>query len=309
MKFRSDPAQIRGAICPVVTPFSEDFSLDLDALARVIDWQIESGAHGISTLGSTGETAVQTVAERERVLEASAAAVADRVPWLPGTGSSLLEETLHMTAVADRLGADAVLVVAPAYSRPTQQGLYEWYSTVAREFPQLPIVVYNVPVRSAVDIAPETVGRLRRDHDNIVGIKETTRDFEHVSYVLHECGTDFLAYCGIELLCYPMLAIGGAGHLSCVQNVDPKPCIDLWEHFAAGRHDEAMRLHYELVTLVDMAFVETNPGPIKWAMEQLGLLECGAVRPPLVSPQPASREKILALLAQAGLLEGAGAAS
>jgi 4-hydroxy-tetrahydrodipicolinate synthase len=309
MKFRSDPARIRGAICPQVTPFAEDFSVDIDALVRLIDWQIESGAHGISVLGSTGETAVQTVEEKESVLEAAARTIGDRVPFLPGTGAPLLEETLHMTGVAMELGADAVLVVAPAYSRPTQQGLYEWYSTVAREYPDLPIVLYNVPIRSAVDIAPETVGRLHRDYDNIVGIKETTRDFEHASYVLAETGLDFLAYCGIELLCYPMLTIGGAGHLSCVQNIDPKPCVDLYELFAAGRFDEALQLHYQLVPLVEMAFVETNPGPLKWAMEQVGLLECGAVRPPLASPSPASRERILALLGQAGLLEQAGAAT
>jgi 4-hydroxy-tetrahydrodipicolinate synthase len=301
MKFRSDPSTIRGAICPVVTTFAEDLSLDLDALARVIEWQLESGAHGISVLGSTGETAVQTTEEKERVIEATAKAIGERVPFLPGTGSSLLEETLHLTGFADEHGADAVLVVAPAYSRPTQEGLYRWYSTIAREFPSLPIVIYNVPIRSAVDIAPETIGRLRRDHDNIVGIKETTRDFEHASYVLAECGTDFLAYCGIELLCYPMLTIGGAGHLSCVQNFAPAPCVELYDLFAAGRHDEAQRLHYELVPLVEAAFVETNPGPVKWAMQHLGILDCGLPRPPLVPPSQQSQEKIAALLDQAGV--------
>jgi 4-hydroxy-tetrahydrodipicolinate synthase len=156
-----------------------------------------------------------------------------------------------------------------------------------------------------VDIQPETVGRLRRAHANIVGIKETTRDFEHASYVLNECGRDFLVYCGIELLCYPMLAIGGAGHLSCVANVAPKPCAELYDAFAAGDHDEAVRLHYELHPLVEMAFVETNPGPVKWAMERLGILASGNVRPPLTSPAPASRERIEAILAAVGLLEAA----
>jgi 4-hydroxy-tetrahydrodipicolinate synthase len=166
-------------------------------------------------------------------------------------------------------------------------------------------VVYNVPVRTAVDIHPDTVGRLRRAHENIVGIKETTRDFEHASYVLNECGRDFLVYCGIELLCYPMLAIGGVGHLSCVANVAPEPCAELYDVFVAGDLEAATRLHYELHPLVEMAFVETNPGPVKWAMERLGILSSGDVRPPLTSPVAASRERIEAVLVETGLLEGA----
>ena len=141
---------------------------------------------------------------------------------LPG-GFVRMDETLELTAEADKLGAAAALVVTPYYGRAQQEGLFQWYSTVAREFPNLGIIVYNVPVRAAVDITPATVGRLRRAHDNIIGIKETTRDFEHVSYVLNECGTDFIALSGIELLCYPMLCLGGVGHLSCVGNFAPRP--------------------------------------------------------------------------------------
>ncbi len=147
-------------------------------------------------------------------MRAAAAAIDGRVPFLPGTGTALMAETLELTAEAQRLGASAALVVTPYYGRAQQEGLFQWYSRVAQEFPDLPIIVYNVPVRAAVDITPATVGRLRRAHPNIVGIKETTRDFEHVSYVLNEAGTDFIALSGIELLCYPMLTLGGAGHLS-----------------------------------------------------------------------------------------------
>ena len=303
MRFRSDPAEIRGSIAPVVTPFDEDGAVDLDTLARLVEWQLESGSHGISIQGSTGEPSTLTVEEREAALEIAAATVADRVPFFPGTGSTHLDETIRLTAKAEELGADAVLLITPYYSRPTQQGLFEWYSTVAREFPSLPMVVYNVPIRTAVDIAPQTVGRLRRAHDNIVGIKETTKDFEHASYVLAECGRDFLVYCGIELLCYPMLAIGGVGHLSCVANVAPKPCADLYDAFVAGDHEEAVRLHYELHPLVDMAFLETNPGPVKHAMELLGIFGCGHVRPPLTRPSDANRARIAELLVDAGLLE------
>jgi len=167
---------------------------------------------------------------------------------------------------------------------------------VAREFPNLPIIVYNVPVRSAVELTPATVGRLRRAHPNIVGIKETTRDFEHISYVLDECGTDFIALCGIELLCYPMLVLGGRGHLSCVGNFAPRPVIDLYDAFAAGDHERARRLHYDLHPLVDAAFVETNPVPAKWIMEQIGILPSAFVREPLAPLSQAGQQRLVELL-------------
>jgi 4-hydroxy-tetrahydrodipicolinate synthase len=302
MRFRSDPSSIRGSIAPVITPFHPTGELDLKAIARLVEWQIEHGSHGISIGGSTGEPSAQTVTERAAVMRAAADAIGDRVPFVPGTGAARLDETLELTAEAERLGADAALVITPYYSRPTQQGLYEWYATVARTFPDLPIIIYNVPVRTAVDIAPATVGRLRREFANVVGIKETTRDFEHVTYVLQECGRDFLAYSGIELLCYPMLAIGGAGHLSCVANIAPGAVAALYDHFAAGQHDEARALHYQLQPLVELAFVETNPVPLKWAMEQLGLLGSGYARPPLAPLQPTSRDRVRELMAAAAHL-------
>jgi 4-hydroxy-tetrahydrodipicolinate synthase len=295
--FAADPSAVRGAITPLVTPFAADGSIDLDAIRAVVDWQIEEGTHGISIGGSTGEPTSQTVSERIAAMRAAAAAVGGRVPFVPGTGTALMAETLELTAEAQRLGAAAALVVTPYYGRAQQEGLFRWYSSVAAEFPDLPIIVYNVPVRAAVDIAPETVGRLRRAHDNIVGIKETTRDFEHVSYVLNEAGTDFIALSGIELLCYPMLCLGGAGHLSCVGNFAPRPVAQLYDAFVAGDHEQARALHYDLHPLVDAAFVETNPVPVKWVMEQLGVLECGLAREPLAPLSDAARTRVAELLA------------
>ena len=154
-----------------------------------------------------------------------------------------------------------------------------------------------MPVRSAVDIAPATVGRLRRAFANIVGIKETTRDFEHVSHVLAECGADFIALSGIELLCYPMLAIGGAGHLSCAGNFAPRPVAELYDAFAAGDHERARQLHFELHPLVEAAFIETNPVPAKWIMERLGILPSAHVREPLAPLSEASGRRVEELLA------------
>jgi 4-hydroxy-tetrahydrodipicolinate synthase len=289
-------SDVKGAITPLVTPFHDDGSLDLASIGSLIDWQLERGTHAISVGGSTGEPTSQTVEERITVMREAVKAIDGRVPFLPGTGTARLDETFELTAVAQELGAPAALVVAPYYARPTQQGLFEWYSAIAQQFPDLPILVYNVPIRSAVDIAPETVGRLRRAHDNIVGIKETTRDFEHVSYVLDICGTDFIALSGIELLCYPMLCLGGRGHLSCVGNFAPEPVAQLYEAFVASDHERARSLHYDLHPLVDAAFAETNPVPVKWVMRRLGLLGSDHAREPLAPLSESGRARVGSLL-------------
>jgi 4-hydroxy-tetrahydrodipicolinate synthase len=199
-------------------------------------------------------------------------------------------------------------VVTPYYGRPTQPGLFEWYSRVATEFPDLAIIVYNVPIRAAVDLAPPTVAKLRRAHDNIVGIKETTRDFEHVSYVLDQCGTDFIALSGIELLCYPMLTLGGVGHLSCVGNFAPEPVAQLYEAFVAGDHETAQKLHYDLHPLVDAAFTETNPMAAKWIMERIGILPSGFAREPLAPLSEAGQKRVLELLSASRWMQEAVAA-
>ncbi|GLZ41344.1 4-hydroxy-tetrahydrodipicolinate synthase [Actinokineospora sp. NBRC 105648] len=299
MKFRSDPAQIKGSIAPVVTPFTAEGAVDLDGLRRLVRWQLDSGSHGISIGGSTGEPSAQTVAERIAAMTAVSEVIGDRVPFLPGTGSTKLDETLELTEAAIKLGADLALVITPYYSRPTQDGLVAWYGAVAREFPDQPIVIYNVPSRTAVDIAPETVARLRRAHDNIVGIKETTKDFEHFSHVLAQCGRDFLMWSGIELLCLPLLAIGGIGFVSALANIAPAAVARMYELYVSGDQDAAIDLHYQLAPLVELLFVETNPAPAKHVLKDLGLIESGFVRAPLIEPTAKGLERINALRAQA----------
>ncbi|MBQ0985028.1 4-hydroxy-tetrahydrodipicolinate synthase [Streptomyces sp. F63] len=300
MKFRSDPGRIRGSIAPVVTPFAEDGSVDHASLRSLIRFQLESGSHGISLGGSTGEPAAQTAAERIAAMRTAAGEIADRVPFLPGTGSHKLDETLEITEAARALGADAALVITPYYARPTQEGLYQWYAAVAREFPDLPLVIYNVPSRTAVDIAPETVRRLFGDFENIVGIKETTKDFEHFSRVLHLCGRSLLVWSGIELLCLPLLALGGAGFVSAVANLAPGAVARMYELWEEGAFDAARDLHYRLHPLVDLLFTETNPAPAKWVLHQQGRIASPRVRPPLAPLTPAGTARIRTLLAEGG---------
>ena len=302
MRFRSDPAaHLRGSLAPIVTPFTDGGALDLASLRRLTRWQLDSGSHGVSIGGSTGEPSAQTVDERTAAIRAVAAEVDDRVPFVPGTSSAKLDETLEITGAARDAGADAALVITPYYARPTQEGLYRWYSTVAREYPDLPVILYNVPSRTAVDIAPETVARLHREHDNVVGIKETTKDFEHFSRVLHAAGPDLLVWSGIELLALPLLALGGVGMVSAVTNLAPAAVARMYELWAAGDHAGARDLHYQLHPLVDLLFVETNPAPAKWVLRhRLGLLDSDHVREPLAPLTPSGQKTVDHLLALGG---------
>ncbi|MDV6011880.1 4-hydroxy-tetrahydrodipicolinate synthase [Haloechinothrix sp. LS1_15] len=299
MKFRADPQQIRGSIAPVVTPFTETGELDTGSLRTLVRLQLEAGSHGISLGGSTGEPGAQTVAERSEAIRAAAAVIDDQVPFVPGTGSAKLDETLELTGIAAEAGADAALIITPYYARPTQEGLYTWYATVAREFPDLPLVIYNVPSRTAVDIAPETVARLFTDCDTIVGLKETTKDFEHFSRVLHACGPELLVWSGIELLCLPLLALGGVGFVSAVANIAPAAVARMYEVWIAGDHGTARELHYRLHPLVDVVFTETNPAAAKWVLAQRGLIGTDHVRPPLIPLTSAGQVRVRELLSGA----------
>ncbi|PPK94572.1 4-hydroxy-tetrahydrodipicolinate synthase [Kineococcus xinjiangensis] len=299
MKFRSDPAQIRGSLAPVITPFTDAGDVDHDSLRRLVRWQLANGSDGVSIGGSTGEPSSQSVAERAAAIRVVAEEVGDRVPLVPGTGSAKLDETLELTAAARDAGADAALVITPYYARPTQEALYVWYSTVAREFPDLPIVAYNVPSRTAVEIAPETVARLFRAHDNFVGIKETTKDFEHFSRVLAACGPDLLVWSGIELLCLPVLSLGGVGFISALANIAPAAVAEMYDAATAGNAARAREIHYGVHPLVDLLFVETNPAPAKWLLQQRGLIASDHVRSPLIPLTEAGRRKVAALAAAA----------
>ena len=246
--FAADPSAVRGAITPLITPFTADGALDLDAIPRLVDWQLERGTHGISVGGSTGEPTSQTVAERIAVMRAAAAAIDGRVPFLPGTGT----RADGRDARADRRGAAARRRARRSSSRPTTRAPSRTGCSAGTRAspPSSPTCrSSSTTSRSAprVDIAPATVGRLRRAHDNIVGIKETTRDFEHVSYVLNEAGSDFIALSGIELLCYPMLALGRPRPPQLRGRTSrPRPVAELYDAFAAGDHERRPRLHYDL---------------------------------------------------------------
>lgn len=294
-------SDLKGSIVPIVTPFTETLEVDQKSFVDLIEWQIESGSHGVSVTGTTGEPSSLSLEEREHVVDTAAKTVAGRVPFVPGTGTNNLQETLRLTRHAESLGADAALVIVPYYNKPSQEGLYRYFSELA-ESVDIPIVIYNIPGRTAVNMAPETMARLRSAHPSIIGAKESNKDFEHVSRVIHQCGRDFNVYSGIELLCYPMLAIGGAGHISATANIFPREVADIYNHVAAGRWEEAIELHYYLLPVNDMIFFETNPGPLKFALGELGRIN-PILRPPMCEPSEANQQRIRGVLASYGLIK------
>lgn len=289
----------RGSIVPVVTPF-KDSEVDYDGLSRLIDWQIASGSHGISVTGTTGEPSSLTLAEREQVIRVAARAVAKRVPFIPATGSTNHAETLHLSKLAETVGADAILVITPYYSRPSQEGLFRHFDAVAKSV-DLPMILYNIPGRTAVNLEIDTVARLRDANPNLIGVKESNKDFEHINRLIHKMGRDFLVYSGIELLCFPILAIGGAGYVSATGNLMPREVARLYDLVASGKWQEAQDLHYELMPLNDAVFIEINPVPVKTALGMMGRID-PEVRLPLAPLSDANREKLRRVLLDYHLL-------
>lgn len=291
-----------GSIVPLVTPFTDDNRVDHETLKNLIDWQIQEGSHGISVTGTTGEPSALTMKEREDVFRTTVQAVAGRVPVLLGTGSNNLEETLYLTHQAEVLGADAALVIVPYYNRPSQAGLYQYYCEVARST-RLPLVIYNIPGRTATNIEPATVKRIVDACPNVIGIKESNRDFEQVTRVLALLGPDFLVYSGIETLCFPMLALGGSGHISATANLLPGPVADLYNLTVHGEWEKARELHYHLFALNDALFWETNPGPLKAALGMMAKIR-PHLRLPLTAISDEHRKGLANILQRYGLIEG-----
>ncbi|HVA92046.1 MAG TPA: 2,4-dihydroxyhept-2-ene-1,7-dioic acid aldolase [Chloroflexota bacterium] len=290
----------RGSITPLVTPF-RDGLVDVKALERLADFQITHGSHGIGVTGTTGEPTSLTMEERELVIATAVQAAHGRVPVLAGTGSVNFQETRRLTQYAREAGAAAALLIVPYYCRPTQAGLYEHFRQVAESVPSYPLMLYNIPGRSAVNLEPATMARLRRACPNILGVKEANTDFAQISRVLSACGRDFGVYSGIESLCFPMLALGGAGHVSATGNLLPKEVADLYNLCEEGRWNEARDLHFWLLEINEALFIETNPGPVKAALGMMGLMS-PEMRLPMAPVSAATEDRLRTVMATYGLL-------
>jgi 4-hydroxy-tetrahydrodipicolinate synthase len=286
-----------GSIVALVTPFRNG-AVDEAAFQRLVEWHIKEGTQGFVPVGTTGESPTLSHAEHERVVELCVGAAAGRRPVIAGTGSNSTEEAVSLTRHAKRAGADAALVVAPYYNRPTQEGLYAHYKAIS-DAVDLPIIVYNIPARSAVDIGVETMARLAR-LPNVVGVKDSTADIVRPLLTHAACGAEFCQLSGEDANVVAFLAHGGHGCISVTANVAPRLCASLHAAWAAGRADEALAVHRRLLPLHKALFCETSPAPAKYALSRLGLCEPD-VRLPLVGLGERSRAQVEAALASVGL--------
>ncbi|WP_181348159.1 2,4-dihydroxyhept-2-ene-1,7-dioic acid aldolase [Thalassobacillus sp. CUG 92003] len=299
MEYAEIKSRLRGSVTPVITPFQADGEIDFDAFKALIEYQLENGTHGISVTGTSGEPSSLTIEERELVMKTAHDTINGRVPFVPGTGSTNHQETMRLTKKAEEIGADAAMVIVPYYNKPNQHALYKHFKTVADSV-DIPIIIYNIPGRTAQNLHVDTLAQLSKDCPNIIGVKESNKDFEHVNRVLLKCGRDFLLFSGIELLCYPMLAIGGAGSVSATANVLPGKVARMHDAWFEGDVATAQSLHYELMELNDVLFKDTNPAPVKSALGMMGKIN-PHLRLPMDVPSEALQNEIRDTLTKYGI--------
>ncbi|MFZ2446471.1 MAG: 4-hydroxy-tetrahydrodipicolinate synthase [Syntrophobacteraceae bacterium] len=287
----------QGAIVAIVTPFKNG-RLNEAEFRDLIEFQIENGTKGIVPCGTTGEAPTLSVAEHERVVEIAVEQAGKRVPVIAGTGSNNTEEAIHLTRHAKQVGADAVLMISPYYNKPSQEGIYLHFEKVARSV-DIPIILYNIPGRTASNIEPDTIARLSRI-DNIVGIKEASGSMKQITDIIALCGPDFTVVSGEDYLTFPLLCVGGKGVISVVSNVAPRTMADLCDLFLGGKFSEAQQLYYKLLPLCHILFCETNPVPVKAALAMMGKIESDEVRLPLAPMSDANRERLRKFLEAQG---------
>ena len=289
---------IEGAMTAVVTPM-RDGGVDFDALGNLVEYQISGGIDGIVAVGTTGESATLGVDEHIAVIEHCVKIAAKRVPVIAGAGANSTAEALELTRASANAGADALLHVCPYYNKPTQEGLYQHFAAIARST-DLPIVLYNVPSRTASDLLPETVERLSLI-DNIVAIKEATGCTRRATEIIARCGDDIAVLSGDDFTTFPLYAVGSRGVISVVSNVLPKHMGDMWDAVCRGDWDTARELHFAIQPLTELLFVESNPAPVKASLELMGKIG-PELRLPLVRATDGLRDRLRVQLKAEGLL-------
>lgn len=289
-----------GVITALVTPFKNG-KIDEPAYRALIERQIAAGVHGLVPCGSTGESATLSMLEHEQVIEICIDQVKGRVPVLAGAGSNNTVEAISLTKFAQKAGADGALLLTPYYNKPTQEGLYQHYSAIAKAV-TIPLVPYNVPGRTGCNMLPPVVGRLAKDFpQQIVGIKEATGDLVQGCEVIEACPDGFLVLSGDDLTALPLIAMGGAGVISVSSNIVPEKMVAMYTAYSEGRLQDAVKIHHELLPLHRAMFLETNPQPVKTALALMGQME-SEIRLPLCQMSKDNVAKLETVLRKYGLL-------
>jgi 4-hydroxy-tetrahydrodipicolinate synthase len=274
----------KGSIVALVTPMTDDGSIDFSALANLIDYHINSGTHGIVTMGTTAESATLSFDEQQKVIRFVCEKVSKRIPVFAGNGTNNTLESVHRTQILDTFDIDGFLTVVPYYNKPSQKGMIAHFTAVARATDK-PVLLYNVPGRTVVDLLPETVAELAKI-TNIIGIKETTGQMERLEQLKQACGQDFICLSGDDVSAFEFLQKGGDGVISVTANVAAKEMADLCHCALDGDFAQAKIINNTLDLLHQRLFVEPNPVPTKWVLQQLGLISTANVRLPLLCLEP-----------------------
>ena len=298
---------LRGCATALVTPFTSDGAIDEDALTRLIEYQLNNGVRLLVPCGTTGESATMTEEEDQRVISRAIELARGRAKVIAGTGSNSTAAAIENSKIAQKLGADAVLVVAPFYNKPTQQGLYAHFSAIAAAV-DLPIVIYNVPGRTSCNIAAETTLKLARDCENIVAVKEASGNLSQIMEILRDRPEGFNVLSGDDAITFALIALGGDGLISVASNQAPELMSRMVDLALAGEWDEARELHYRLLPLMETNFIESSPGPVKAGVAMMNLIGEN-YRLPLVPIQESSRNKLRAVMTELGLLKEASHAT
>ncbi|MGL6158965.1 4-hydroxy-tetrahydrodipicolinate synthase [Microbulbifer sp.] len=288
-----------GSMVALATPMYADGSLDWDSLHNLVEWHIEQGTRALVAVGTTGESATLDVNEHLEVIRRVVDQVAGRIPVIAGTGANSTQEAIELTETASKCGADACLLVTPYYNKPTQEGLYQHYKTVAKAV-AIPQILYNVPGRTAVDMLPETVRRLAAI-GNIVGIKEATGDLDRARELLEILPGDFAVYSGDDATALELMLAGGHGDISVTANVAPAAVAQMCEAAVGGDAGTARAIDERIRILHKVLFVESNPIPVKWALREMGRVE-GGIRLPLTSLSAEHHATVREALRSAGIL-------
>jgi 4-hydroxy-tetrahydrodipicolinate synthase len=290
---------LRGVIVPLITPFTEDLSVDYAGLAQLVDYCIEEvGCDGLVPCGTTGESPTLSHEEHIDVIKAVVQQTRKRVPVIASSGSNATREAVHLTKLAAEAGADASLQVGPYYNKPTQEGLFNHFAAIAAAT-DLPMIIYNIPGRTCRNIEPQTIARLWREIPAVVGLKDCSNDLHQTMSIYRSTDPEtFKIYCGEDIMTFALLCHGGAGAIAAVAHVVGREVKAMCEAVWSGRLEEARAIHYRTMDVVDALFVEPNPAPVKQAMEWLGL-PAGPLRPPLERMTPVG-QNVLRSAMQAG---------
>ncbi|RUM29030.1 MAG: 4-hydroxy-tetrahydrodipicolinate synthase [Aquifex sp.] len=282
-----------GSIVALITPF-KDGEVDYEALGNLIEFHVKNGTDAILVCGTTGESPTLTFEEHEQVIEFAVKKAAGRIKVIAGTGGNATHEAIHLTSHAKQVGADGALVVVPYYNKPTQKGIYEHFKAVAKEV-DIPIIIYNIPSRTCVEISVETMYKLVSECENIVASKESTPNMDRISEIVKKLGNNFSVLSGDDSLTLPMMALGARGVISVANNIMPREVKELTDAALKGDFRKAREIHYYLHDLFKVLFVETNPIPVKTACWMLGMCE-KEFRLPLTEMSPENENKLREVL-------------